>query len=399
MSSLDAVLEQPAVDAVTSWLSSHKEDILKDLKTYVELETPSDNRGSLEGGLNWLRTWLRRRLGPEAEHQSFPGNQYGDTEVFVYPSLDKTVTLLAHYDTVWPLGTLAEIPFSVTGDVIRGPGVFDMKAGLVQAVWGVQAARQAGLPLPTIRLLLNGDEEIGSPASRPVIEQICSGSAAVLVFESSADGGALKSARKGVGIFDVHVSGVAAHAGLDPTKGVSAVDGLARVVTELHSLTDLDAGTTVNVGVVTGGTRRNVIAGSATGQIDVRVSNTAEMQRIDRALQALPELHDRAEIRVTGDWNRPPMERTPAVKQVVTLAQQLAEKLGFTLGEASVGGASDGNFAAAMGLPVLDGFGAVGAGAHARTEHATVSGVVERAALAALVFSALATETIDTNGA
>ena len=300
---------------------------------------------------------------------------------------DRPLTLLAHYDTVWSAGTLDGWPVRVDGDRVSGPGVFDMKAGLVQAVWAVRALRAADVPHPPLRLLLNGDEEVGSRFSRPLIEQACADAAAVLVFEASADG-ALKTGRKGVGIFEVDARGVEAHAGLDPESGASAVDEIARLVLQLHAAADPAAGTTVNVGVVRGGTRSNVVAGTARADVDVRVRSVAAQEHIDELLQGLTPHDPRAEVAVRGGWNRPVMEPNAAISSVFALARRAAEQLGFELRETSVGGASDGNFAAAMGLPVLDGLGAVGGGAHARHEHVTVSGMVERSAVAAAVIAA-----------
>ncbi|MBO0848799.1 MAG: M20/M25/M40 family metallo-hydrolase, partial [Pseudonocardia sp.] len=195
--------------------------------------------------------------------------------------------------------------------------------------------------------------------------------------------------RKGVGLFQLHTTGVEAHAGLDPAKGASAIDELARAVLAVHALSDLDAGTTVNVGVISGGSRQNVIAGSARGEIDVRVSSAAETARIDTGLAALTAHDPRATVIVEGGWNRPVMERTEAIAKIYSLARDLATGLGVTLLERSVGGASDGNFVAALGHPVLDGFGAVGDGAHARHEHISVTGMLERTALAAAVLHRL----------
>lgn len=376
------------VRALHDWVSAHREDMLDDLRRYVSLETPSDDKPSLDAGLSWLDGWLRERLGEPVAVRETDGLQYGDIRVYEYPGVGEPVLLLCHYDTVWPLGTLAEWPFQVDGDRVSGPGVFDMKSGLVHAVWALRALAAAGLPHPPVRLLLNGDEETGSLASRPAIEAAAAGTRAALVFEASADG-AVKTARKGVGLFRVTATGVEAHAGLDPSKGTSAIDELARAILTLHGLTDLAAGTTVNVGVISGGTRRNVIAGSAQAGIDVRVSNAAEAKRIDQALAALAAHDPRATLSVDGGWNRPVMERTPAIASLYELARDLATELGFGLRECSVGGASDGNFVAALGLPVLDGFGAVGDGAHARHEHISVSGMLQRTALAAAVLHAL----------
>lgn len=378
---------------LATWIGEHRDAMLDDLGRYVRCETPSDDRAALAEGLAWVREYVSERLGAPAGEQVHDGNEHGDTLVLDHPGTGAlaahgVVTLLAHYDTVWPLGTLAELPFSVDGDTIRGPGVFDMKAGLVQAVWAVKALREHGLHHPPLRWVLNGDEEIGSPASRPVIEAACADAQAVLVFEASA-GGAVKTARKGVGLFDVELHGVEAHAGLDPTAGASAITALAELVAHLNAGQDPAAGTTINVGIVSGGTRRNVTAGAAHAGIDVRVAAVDEQDRVDALLRQWAPSDSRVSVRVHGGWNRPVMVRTPAVAGLFEGARAVAEILDVELRETSVGGASDGNFAAALGRPVLDGLGAVGAGAHARSEYATVSGMVERGALAAGVLASL----------
>lgn len=387
--SVDTHLDPSLLD---SFLREHRDDMLADLAAYVRLETPSDDLDALARGRDWVRAWVEQRLGDPAAARVEPGGDHGDTLVLDYPGTPQgaaPVAVLAHYDTVWPLGTIEDIPFDVSGDIIRGPGVFDMKAGLVQAVWALHALDALGLPRPPVRLILNGDEELGSPASRPVIEEACQGAAAVLVFEASADG-AVKTARKGVGLFDLTLTGVEAHAGLDPTAGASAVTALAEFVLHATALTDLPAGTSVNVGVVDGGTRRNVTAGWAHAGVDVRVSSDVEAERVERELRGWRPSNPQVQARVDGGWNRPVMARTPAIADLFARAQGLAGQLGFELREIAVGGASDGNFAAALGLPVLDGVGAVGSGAHARDEHATVSGMLERAALAAGLVTSLA---------
>jgi glutamate carboxypeptidase len=371
-----------------AWVSGQRDHLVEDVRTYVEHETPSDDVPLLARGLGYLEQWLDSRLGAPAVRVEHGSDSYGDVLVLDYPGTGRdTVTLLCHYDTVWSAGTLDDWPVALDGDIITGPGVFDMKAGLVQAVWALRALDAMHMARPPVRLVLTGDEEIGSPFSRPVIEDACTDTAAVLVFEASADG-ALKTQRSGVGLFDVAVDGVESHAGLDPRAGVSAVDEMARVVRTLHDTADLDRGTSVNVGVLCGGTRPNVVAGRAMASIDVRVTSVEEQQRVDRVMAALTPHHERASLSVTGGWNRPVMARTAGVAALYDLARAAAAQLGVDLREKAVGGASDGNFAAALGIPVLDGLGAVGAGAHARHEHATVSGMLERTAVAASVLAA-----------
>lgn len=374
------------VVAMREWIDAHKEDMVQDLSDYVGQETPSDDKNLLIKGLDWTERWLGLRLGSPAARRFDDGGEHGDTVVLDYPSSGGPglpwVTALCHYDTVWPAGTLAEWPVSVDGDSLTGPGAFDMKAGLVQLVWALKACDALDVVRPHVRLVLNGDEELGSPSSRPVIEKEVRRGASVLVFEASADG-ALKTARKGVGIFRVEAQGEAVHAGLDPEAGASAIEEISRVVLELHASSDLAVGTTINVGVLNGGTRTNVKAGKAVADVDVRVSSDAEVHRVDGLFASLRAKNPIASITVSGGWNRPVMQRTEKTAAMFQRAAEVASALDLDLREASVGGASDGNFAAALGLPVLDGLGAVGAGAHARNEWVSISGMLERAALAA----------------
>ena len=376
---------------LTAWIGQRRSDIVSDLVSYVSQETPSDDKALLVSGLAWLEDWLHGRLGMPGARRMVDGGEWGDTLVLDYPSdsgSETWITALCHYDTVWPAGTLRNWLPTVEGDRFSGPGAFDMKGGLVQLVWALKASKELGLPRPNVRLLLNGDEELGSPASRPVIEEEALRGDAVLVFEASAQG-ALKTARKGVGIFEVTVDGREAHAGLDPETGASAIDEIARVILQLHAETDLAKGTTVNVGLVRGGTRTNVTAGSATANLDVRVSSDAEVRRISAVLEGLRTRHEAATLTVSGKWNRPVMTRSPQTGRLFAAAEAVAGELGFELAETSVGGASDGNFAAALGLPVLDGLGAVGDGAHARNEWISVAGMLERTCLASGLLAAL----------
>lgn len=378
------------VAALRTWLEARRSAMLDDLAALVSVETPSTDRPALSDGLAWLRGRLSELAGPPAKTDVVDGGEYGDVLVADYAGRGRRpVTLLCHYDTVWERGTIDDWPFVVHGDHASGPGVFDMKAGIIQALWALRALDENGLARPPVRILFNGDEEVGSPASRPVIERACADAAAVLVFEPSA-GGAIKTARKGVGIYQLHLDGIEAHAGLDPTKGASAVHELAHQVTDLCGLADTEAGTTVNVGLVGGGTRTNVVAGQAFAEIDVRARTVREAQRVHDAINNPRQRDPRVTLMIIGGWNRPVMERTEPIAQMYGLARDLAAQIGVDLREAAVGGASDGNFAAEQGLPVLDGFGAVGDGAHARHEHVSVAGLTERAALAVALLQTLA---------
>ncbi|HEY1176412.1 MAG TPA: M20 family metallopeptidase [Phytomonospora sp.] len=375
------------IRAVRDWAAEHEGDMLADLRALVECETPSDDLGALRGGLALVREWITERLGEPDRAETTPGGDtHGDAVRLEYGDSAHPTLILGHYDTVWPVGTLKEIPFTVEDDVIRGPGVFDMKAGLVQGVWALRAFDALGVPRPPVRLLLNGDEELGSPASRAAIEAACEGAREVLVLEPSVDG-KVKTARKGIGGFHIDVTGVEAHAGLDPTAGASAIVALSRIVLELTGAADLDAGTSVNVGLVDGGSRLNVTAGHAHAGAEIRVRTRAEAERIEAVVANLDPGDARVTVAAKGEWRRPVMDRTPAIGALYERARALAAPLGLELGEAAVGGASDGNFAAATGRPVLDGLGAVGAGAHARDEYATVSGLIERCALTAALLA------------
>ncbi|MFF7162974.1 M20 family metallopeptidase [Streptomyces sp. NPDC008086] len=368
-------------------------DITDDLRTLVELETPSHDKVLLDQGLAAVERWTRRRLGPPDRVRRHDGGPHGDMLELLYEgTAPATVLVLCHYDTVWPAGTLADWPFRVTEDgSASGPGAFDMKLGLVQAVWALRLLRELELPRPSVRLFLNGDEEIGSPASRPHIERLSEDAAATLVCEAAAGPeGALKTSRKGVGLFEVTAAGVEAHAGLDPYAGASAVHALAELVTRIAALGSRERGTTVNVGVISGGTGTNIVAGHAHCAIDVRIALPAEAARVDAALTELRPADPRVRVTVTGGWNRPPMVPDPGSQLLLKQAQSIAGELGWRLAETSVGGASDGNFVAALGRPVLDGLGAVGGGAHARHEHVLLDHVPARTALLAGLLTAYA---------
>lgn len=379
--------------AVVEWIGAHRDAIVTDLVELISLETPSEDKALLSRGLEWIERWIETRIGASDDRRFVDGGANGDIVVLDYratTSSDRLVTALCHYDTVWAAGTLADWPAEVDGDRVTGPGVFDMKAGLVQLIWALRAGAVLGLPLPNVRLVITGDEEIGSTASRPVIEREILGSDEVLVFEASANG-AVKTARKGAGIFRVEVIGEEAHAGLDPEHGVSAIDEISRIIVNLHAAADLDRGTSINVGVMQGGTRTNVKAGKASANVDVRISTSEEAARIDALFAGLSPVNAKAQIAVSGGWNRPVMERSDATGALFELAAEVASDLGFSLSEKSVGGYSDGNLAAAMGFPVLDGLGAIGDGAHSRSEWVSISGALRQIALTTGILARLAT--------
>ncbi|MFC4013568.1 M20 family metallopeptidase [Nonomuraea purpurea] len=375
---------------ITDWTRQALPAMLGDLKAVVELETHSYDKAMLVKGLRTIRGRAVELLGTPDEEVLHDGGQYGDICELTYQgTAPGTVLMLSHYDTVWPTGTLAGWPFTVVEGKATGPGVFDMKTGLVQAIWALRGLRELELPHPSVRFLFNGDEEIGSPASREHIEAASEGALATLVFEASMDG-ALKTARKGVGLFNVSVTGVEAHAGLDPYAGASAIHALAEIVTTLAGAGSRERGTTLNVGLISGGTGRNVAAGRASCGVDVRVTDPAEMGRIDDIFAELRVSDPRVSISATGEWNRPPMIPNPPSQRLFKEAQEVAAEFGWLVDEVAVGGASDGNFVSALGRPVLDGMGAVGDGAHARHEHVLVEHIPERTALTIGLINALA---------
>jgi len=303
---------------------------------------------------------------------------------------ERGILLLGHTDTVHPRGTLAARPWREDDGRIYAPGVFDMKASCAVALEALRACSAPGLnPRRPVTLLLTCDEESGSTGGRALVEEEARRAECVLVLEPPAPGGRAKTARKGTGLFTLSVEGRAAHAGLEPEKGVSAVLELARQIERVCALARHEVGTTVNVGTVVGGTHANVVAAEARAEVDVRFSSADEARRIEAALLELKPFDERAALKVTGGINRPPMERTAAVASLYERARLVAAAFDFELGEASVGGASDGNFAAACGATVLDGLGVDGDGAHAAHEHIVADAVVMRGALLAALVAAL----------
>ncbi|WTP58279.1 M20 family metallopeptidase [Streptomyces phaeochromogenes] len=369
----------PAAAALTTRAQEVSPRIVDDILTLVRHETSSYDLPGLAAGLDLLRELTVQRLGrPDHEHR-YPGGECGDTLTLTYAGTGAGagagaghVLLVGHYDTVWPTGTLAgweQLRPSDDGrDRLSGPGIFDMKTGLAQGIWALKLARESGAPLPTVTFLFNGDEEIGSLSSRPVIEEVAQKADVTLVLEPTAHG-AVKTARKGTGIFQVTATGVEAHAGLAPQDGASAITALSEFVVAAAKVAAPDRGTTINTGLFRGGSAINVIAGQATAGVDIRVSSEAEQTRVDEELDAIKVSDPRVRIDIDHAWNRPPMTLNAASAPLLTLAREVAREQGRgELPDAAVGGASDANFVAALGLPVLCGLGAVGDGAHAQGE-------------------------------
>ncbi|KAA2261543.1 M20 family metallopeptidase [Solihabitans fulvus] len=358
--------------------------MLADIETLVRCESPSADHDAVARSAEVVAAMGRGLLGAEPERVVTDGCTHLRWRFGEGPP---RVLLLGHHDTVWPTGSLLTHPFSVRDGVLRGPGCFDMKAGVVLALHAAAAlADPAGLSI-----LITGDEEIGSPSSRGLIEEEARGCDAVFVLEASADGGALKCRRKGVSSYRIEVTGRAAHAGLEPEKGVNAGVEIAHQLLAAAALANQERGTSVVPTVVSAGTTANTVPAAATVAVDVRAWDEAEQRRVDLAMRDLRPVLANATVRVTGGVNRPPLE-AGASSALFDLARTLATELGLgDLTAASVGGASDGNFTAGMGIPTLDGLGAVGGGAHADHEHVVVAELPRRAALlAALVENVLA---------
>jgi glutamate carboxypeptidase len=361
------------------YLEDHRDDMLEDLRRFVEMETPSMDKRLLDAFAEFLADYAGA-VGGRAEILPTEGSGDNVRVRWGRENGEPPLFLLGHFDTVWAQGTLEKMPFRVVDGVATGPGVFDMKCGLVQGFWAVRALREVeGIERPVV-FLCNSDEEVGSPNSRALIEGEARGAHAVLVLEPSLEG-ALKTARKGVGRFRIRIEGRPSHAGLNPEAGISAIEEMARLVLELHPHTDFETGTTVNVGVIKGGTRYNVVAAEASAEVDVRAVTVAEAERIEEIIYTLRPHHPEAVVSVEGGQIWPPMERTEKTEELFEHARLLACEMGFDLKEGLAGGASDGCLCAAVGAPTLDGLGAVGGGAHAADEHIDVESIPLRTAL------------------
>lgn len=390
------------VAALTARAQEVSSEIVTDILALVHQETSSYDLPGLAAGLDRLRELTVHRLGqPDHEHR-YPGGECGDTLTLTYNGTGTGpghVALVGHYDTVWPTGTLAgwkqpEADGDGDGDgdgreKLSGPGIFDMKTGLAQGIWALKLARESGVPVPTVTFLFNGDEEIGSLSSRPVIEEVAWKADVTLVLEPTAHG-AVKTARKGSGIFQVIATGVEAHAGLAPQDGASAITALSEFVLAAAAVAAPERGTTVNTGLIKGGSATNVVAGRATAGIDIRVTTQEEQDRVDAEFDAIEVSDPRVNIEIVRDWNRPPMTLNAASAPLLDLAREVAREQGRELSDTAVGGASDANFVAALGLPVLCGMGAVGDGAHAQGEFIYPDTVPAQTALVAGLLGRLA---------
>jgi glutamate carboxypeptidase len=373
------------------FLERQREGMLGVLRDLVELESPSHDKAAVDRLGEYVAEEFRGVGGQIVVHPDPRAGNHLQVEFPARAGGGPPVMLLGHMDTVWEVGTLREMPFEVRDGRAWGPGVFDMKAGIVQMMFALAALREVRGGLKRrVTVLLNTDEEVSSESSRRLIEGLARRSAAVLVCEP-AQGleGAVKTARKGVGEYRVRVVGKPAHSGLDFEKGASAILELARQIARLEKFTDLKRGVTVNVGVIRGGTRTNVIAGEAEAEVDLRIARPEDGAALQRRFHALKPVDRRCRLEVSGGIERPPMPRTPGVARLYELAREVARPLGLELKEAAVGGGSDGNFTAALGVPTLDGLGGVGEGAHAKHESVLVAELPRRAALLAGLIEAI----------
>jgi len=366
------------------YLQQHAALILSDIKRLVQAESPSLNKVAVDGCGDVLQSIMAERLDIQA--QICPQEKLGNHLLFSVGGGSRVTSILGHFDTVWDCGELAMVE---QDGKLFGPGVLDMKGGLVQAIWAVRAlAQTCGLAQHRIQFICSSYEELGSPSSRKWIEHCAARSERVLVAEPAvAHSGEAKIARKGSGRFEVNITGRSAHAGNNPEDGISAIQEMAHQILYLHGLNAPQAGTTVNVGVACGGGKINVVADRAVLGVDLRVTTLAEAERVEAAIKNCRPQRPGAQVTVTGGMSRPPMVQTPQNLALFIQAQHAAKRLGIELKGKAVGGGSDGNFTSALGIATLDGLGATGSGIHARDEHIIIRDIPLRAALLAEIIN------------
>jgi glutamate carboxypeptidase len=362
------------------------------IRELARCESPSDQPQAV----NRLVHLVADRLDGATNVKTLPGGRFGNhlRAEFKLPGAKSgggKILVLAHSDTVWPLGTLAHMPIREEQGRLWGPGVLDMKSGIAFFIYAIHTLRMLEIEVRrTIVFQVNSDEEAGSETSRYFTEEAARQSAVVLLVEPGTGlTGKLKTARKGVGGYTVTVQGRASHAGIDYEAGASAVVELARQIPKIAAFTNFKQGITVNPGVISGGTRTNVVAAEARAEVDIRIAKAEDAAAVDKKLRSLRPVDKRCSIKVEGGLNRPPMERTPAIRQLFQTARACAKELGVTLQESATGGGSDGNFTAALGIPTLDGLGGVGEGAHAANESILLDRIADRTALLAMLLSRL----------
>jgi glutamate carboxypeptidase len=365
-----------------SYLQQELPGGLQLLEQLVNMESPSTDKVLVDRFARFVGSQFDA-IGGAVDF--IPVERFGDHLRVNFPGkTSEKILLLGHTDTVFPVGEVAKRPFHITNGTATGPGVFDMKAGILIMWSALRALRNTGNPLEhAITVLLTSDEEVGSATSRTLLESEGRSARAVFVLEPSLPGGILKTSRKGVGRFTIKAIGRAAHAGVDPAKGINAIEEIARQVLLLQAMSNEELGTSVTVGVVQGGTRSNVVPAEAAIEVDVRVATNGEASRMTTAIHALQPQLPGARLEIRGAINRPPMERTTDTVRLFELARSIGTEVGIDINEGSTGGASDGNFTSALGIPTLDGLGAVGDGAHAIHEYVDIASLPYRAALIA----------------
>src|ERR1700722_10890705 len=393
MNDLRNRLPDGAMRKILRKLKSGEASMVRMLGTFVRSESPSHDKKAVDRFGKVVATEWRKRGAKVRVFKNLKRGNHLRVEIWFGQGREpkRQIMVLGHLDTVYPLGTLAKMPFRISGGRAWGPGAFDMKGGLVLALFAVDALKAAGIaPAKKFVFLWTSDEEIGSESSRRAIESEARRSDAVLVLEPSLGrDGRLKTARKGVGGAEIIVTGRSAHAGVDPERGVNAVHELALQIERLIRLNDPKRGITVQATVIEGGTVTNVVPEHSRAQLDIRYARMVDARVLDRKLRGLKPIIKGARLVVRRGSNRPPLERTTAVRALFHRAQNLMREMGLPLGEAATGGGSDGNFTAALGVPTLDGLGAVGDGAHSPREHVAIRALAERAALIAGLLAAL----------
>jgi glutamate carboxypeptidase len=380
------------VDPLLAHVQAQQAGIIALIRRMVECESPSDNPRAVDRFVDLVSA----EAAPFASIQTFPGGKFGKHLLceFALPGRSKKkgdILALGHSDTVWPMGTLTQMPFREADGRLWGPGVLDMKSGIAFFLFAVRALRELDVPVRSrVKLLINSDEEVGSDSSRTLTQETARRAKAVLVLEPGTGlEGKLKTARKGVGDYTVTVRGRASHAGVDFPAGASAIVELARQIECVSGFTDLKRGITVNPGLISGGSRSNVVAAEARTVVDIRAPRVRDAEALDRKFHALKPFDKRCQLEIHGGLNRPPMERSVGIVQLFRTAQQLARELGVTLEESMTGGGSDGNLTAALGIPTLDGLGGVGEGAHAVNESILINRIADRTSLVAKLIAAL----------
>lgn len=356
-------------------------EMLAAIRSLVEMESPTLDAARTTALAECLASQFAH-AGAAVQLQPGPNGVSLLAHVGADSTSTKPVMLLGHLDTVWPVGALQRMPFRIENERAYGPGIFDMKSGIVLMLEALRALNELQLPVRSaVKILLTCDEESGSLSSRALVESEARGCASVFVLEPSLPGGGAKTQRKGMANYDLTIHGIEAHAGLEPEKGASAILELARQIQTLHSLNDFANGVTVNVGVVKGGSGRNVVAGEAQAEIDVRFWTMEQGARVMRQIETMQPVLAGTRLELSGGLDRPPLERTRELAALYEHTRQLAAELGFELAEGAAGGGSDGNFTAALNIPTLDGLGVAGAGAHAAHEHILIDDLPRRAAL------------------